>query len=104
MPYKCEKIKIEHTKHDKRCKITDEVKDKIIAMRGLISQRKCALEFNVSRRSVIFLWFPERLEANKQRRQERGGSKRYYNRQKNAEYMRTHRRHKQDLYLRGEIG
>ena len=55
MPYKSEKIKIEHTKHDRRCKLTDAQKDQIIALRGEISQRKCAEMFKVSRRTIIFL-------------------------------------------------
>ena len=104
MPYKSEKIHIAGSEHDRRCKLTDGIKDKIIALRGLISAHKCALEFNVSRRTVQFLWYPERLETNKQRRQERGGSKQYYDRVKNTEYQRNHRRYKQELYIKGEIG
>ena len=103
MPYKSEKIIIQHSEHDKRCKLTDGQKDKIIAMRGLMSQRKCAAEFGVSRRTVQFLWFPEKLERNREARQERGGWKQYYSKQKRAEYMRNHRRYKQELYLEGAI-
>lgn len=103
MPFKSEKINIEHTPYDKRCKLTDAQKDEIIAKRGLISQRRCAAEFGVSRRTVQFLWFPEKLQGNKQARQERGGWKQYYNKNKRAEYMRNHRRYKQNLYLEGAI-
>ena len=78
MPYKSEKIKIEHTKHDKRIRLTENQKDEIISLRGLISIHKCAERFGVCRRTIQFLWFPERLERNKQLRQKRGGSKQYY--------------------------
>ena len=103
MPYKSEKIKIEKTKFDKRIKLNEEQKDKIASLKGLVSQRKCAEMFNVSRRTIVFIWFPERLQRNKQVRQERGGSKQYYNKIKNTEYMREHRRYKQQLYLKGQI-
>ena len=103
MPFKSEKINIANTKHDRRCKLTNAQKDQIIALRGIISQRKCAEKFGVSRRTVIFLWYPERLEANKQRRQERGGWKQYYNKENWAVTMRTHRRYKQELYNAGLI-
>ena len=103
MPYKSEKIKIEHTKHDRRCKLTDVQKDQIIALRGKISQRKCAEMFKVSRRTIVFLWFPERLEANKQVRQARGGWRQYYKKENNTEYMSNHRHYKQELYINNEI-
>ena len=103
MPFKSEKINIANSEHDRRCKLTDVQKDQIIALRGTISQRKCAEKFGVSRRTVQFLWWPEKLQANKQRRQERGGWKQYYNKTNWARTMREHRRYKQDLHLEGLI-
>lgn len=103
MPYKSEKIIIAGSQHDKRRKLSEEQKDQIIALRGTITQRKCAEQFGVSRRTVQFLWFPEKLEANKQCRQARGGWRQYYNKSEWAETMRNHRRYKQDLYLEGKI-
>lgn len=103
MPYKSESIKIEHTKHDKRHKLTDGQKDKIISLRGVVSCHRVALEFGISRRTVQFLWYPERIERNKQLRKERGGSRIYYTKEKNAEYHKIHRHYKQELYLAGEI-
>lgn len=103
MPYKSEKIIIAGSKHDKRCKLTDSQKNEIIALRGTMSQRECAEKFRVSRRTVQFLWFPEKLIANKQRRQERGGWRQYYNKTEWAETMREHRRYKQELYKEGLI-
>lgn len=99
MPYKSEKLKIAGTKQDRRIKISDDKKKEIIALKGKISQRKCAELFGISRRSVVFLWFPERLEQNKQRRQERGGWRQYYNKKEWAETMKEHRHYKQEVYL-----
>lgn len=103
MPYKSEKIHIAGSKHDRRCKLTNAQRDEIISLRGIVSQRKCAERFGVSRRTVQFLWFPERLIINKQRRQERGGWKQYYEKEKRAETMREYRHYKQDLYKCGTI-
>lgn len=97
MPYKSEKIKISGTKFDRRIKLTEEQKNEIIALRGIISQRKCALMFNVSRRTIVFLWNPEKLEQNKARRQERGGWRQYYDKKKHRESMKNTRRYKQEL-------
>ena len=38
--------------------------------------------------------------ANLQRRMERGGSKIYYSKEKNREYMKLHRHYKQEIYLK----
>jgi transposase len=103
MPYKSTKIKIMNGAYDKRIKLTVAQKNEIISLKGTISQRKCAEMFNVSRRTIQFLWDPEKLKRNIQRRQERGGTKQYYNKEKHREQMKTHRRYKQQLYLEGKI-
>lgn len=103
MPYKSTKIKIINTAYDRRCKLTTVQKDEIISLKDSISQRKCAEMFNVSRRTIQFLWDPEKLKRNIQRRQERGGTKQYYNKEKHKEQMKTYRRYKQQLYLEGKI-
>lgn len=98
MPYKSEKMKIAGTEYDRRRKLTDEQKDQIIALRGTISQRKCAEMFKVSKRTIVFLWYPEKLQANRQRLQERGGWKVYYKKENHREYMKGTRKHKQEIY------
>ena len=103
MPYKSEKIIIAGGKHDRRCKLSEAQKNEIIALRGSISQRQCAELYNVSRRTIQFLWFPEKLTANKQAREARGGWKQYYNKSDWAGTMREHRRYKQELYKEGMI-
>lgn len=103
MPYKSEKIKIENTRHDRRVKLSPKQKDEILNLRGLVSQRECAQMYGVSRRTIVFIWFPERKIENLQRRQERGGWKQYYDTAKNREAIKNTRRYKQELYLKGEI-
>lgn len=98
MPYKSEKIKIEGTKYDRRRKLTDSQKDEIISLRETMSQRKCAEKFGVSRRTIVFLWYPEKQLANKQLRQQRGGWRQYYNKEDHRENMKNTRRYKQKLY------
>lgn len=116
MPYISENIKIAKTKFDRRIKLTDEQKQEIrlrwwnskhkttlsILDKGL-SQRKLAKEYNVSRRLIVWILYPERLIENRKRREEHGGWKQYYNTDKWWETMREHRSYKQGLYLKGLI-
>ena len=100
MPYKCEKIvKLAGTSKDRRRKLSDEQKDEIAALKGTISQRECARKFNVSRRTIQFIWDPDKHKENLKRQQERGGSRQYYDKKKNSEYMKRHRHYKQEIYL-----
>ena len=100
MPYKSEKIiKLAGTSKDRRRKLTDKQKDEIAALKGTMSQRECARKFNVSRRTIQFLWDPDKHKRNLQCRQERGGSKQYYNKEKQKQYMKRHRHYKKDLFL-----
>lgn len=98
MPYKSDKMKIAGTEYDRRRKLTEEQKNEIIALRGTISQRKCAEMFKVSKRTIAFLWYPEKQLANKQRRLERGGWKQYYSKEDHRENIKNTRRYKQKLY------
>ena len=103
MPFKSEKIIIAGGKFDRRCKLTEQQKDEIISLREKISQRKCALMYGISRRTVVFLWYPDKLQRNKQVRQERGGWQQYYSKERNTETIREYRRYKQKLYVDGFI-
>lgn len=103
MPYKSEKIKIEGTSKDARRKLTEDQKREIKENKLGLSQRKLADMYNVSRRTIQFILDPEKLEKNKKKRKERGGSKVYYDRKKNTDYMRKHRNRKQSMYVNGEI-
>ena len=72
MPRKSDSIPIENEKLDRRIKLTSEDKEniKLTAETGNYSQRQIALMFGVSRRTIQFILFPEKLEENKKRRAE----------------------------------
>ena len=86
---------------DLRVRLTPEDKEDIRQMhrdgRGI---REMARLYGVDKRLIQFTVFPERLERNKQLRQERGGSTIYYRREKHTAAMRRHRRHKREVYER----
>ena len=106
MPYKSEKIIIDHTKHDKRIKLTDEQRENIRKdyATGLISHRGLAEKYKVDRKTIYNILNPEKylqeLEKNKQTKH----SKQYYNKEKQREYIKQHRRYKQKLYINKVIG
>jgi len=102
MPYKSEKIKIAGGKYDRRIKLTHEDKEDIKELTGM-SIRGIARLYGVDKRLIQFILFPERYEKNKRLRKERGGSKIYYDSVKHTNAIRKHRRHKQNLFVLGEI-
>lgn len=102
MPFKSDRIKIAGTEHDRRRKLTAQDKADIRELVGL-SINGIARMYGVSKRTIQFIKFPERLERNKLLRKQRGGEKIYYDRQKNAGYTRTHRRYKHSLFVENKI-
>lgn len=106
MPYKSEQIKIANTKHDKRIKLDDDDKEKILKQyeKGQ-SIRSLSREFQVDRNVIKIIVDPEFAksfkEANIKRQEKYRDEKRY--KDKRNKYMRTHRKHKQELYIKGEI-
>lgn len=104
MPYKCEKINLSETQR-RNTKLTTaqrkEIFDKYTT--GRYSQRALATEYGVSRRLVTFIIDPTKHEENLKRRDERGGSMQYYNKDKHTEAIREHRRYKQELFVKGEL-
>lgn len=102
MPYKCEK-KIIPAGKDRRRKLTDAEKADIRRNSRGLSQRALAAEYDVSRRTIQFIQNPEALAENLKRREERGGSKQYYNTEDQAIYMRGHRRYKKMLDDQGVL-
>ena len=84
---------------DARCVLTPNDKEQIREMRATlgISQMSLAQIFGVSKRTIQFVLDPAKLAQNLQRRTERGGSTRYYDRDRQREYMRTHRANKRRL-------
>jgi len=102
MPYKNIIFKIKR-EDDSRVKLSEEQRQEIKDLYGKISQRKLAKAYGVSRRLIIFIGCPEKLEQNKIERKLRGGSTIYYNKDKQRDYMKKHRHHKQALYLQGKL-
>lgn len=105
MPRKSEKAVLSGTKHDRRVKVTPQQKVEIRALyeAGGISQRKLALMFGVSRRLISFILFPEKQAENIKLRQERGGTMRYYDKEKHRKTVKEHREYKEKLYKKGKI-
>lgn len=105
MPYKFEqeKKKIPRAKK-KTVKLSQTQREAIKLMVGMgESIHSTAKHFGVSRRLIQFIVYPERHERNKELRQERGGSKIYYDSDKHAESMRNHRKYKNQLNKNGEL-
>jgi hypothetical protein len=88
---------------DRRVKLSDQEKEDILALKSTVTQISVARAYNVSRRTIQFIWFPEQLEENKKRRAERGGSKQYYDKEKHNLAMKEHRAYKRDLVKKGLI-
>lgn len=86
---------------DKRMKLSPEQRAEILANDEGLSNYALAAKFGVSKRTVQFIRNPDARRENLLRRQERGGSGRYYDREKHAESMAEHRQHKQDLLEKG---
>lgn len=102
MPYKWEKLNI-RPEDKKSRKLSDLEREQIKELYGKISQRKLAKMFNVSRRLITFIGCPEKHKENLKRRKESGGSMQYYDKEKNLETIKKHRRYKQELYLKGRL-
>ena len=104
MPYKCTPIKLKENQK-RSAKLTSEQRSEIYKKysTGKYSQRGLASEYSVSRRLVQFIIDPKKHEENLKRRDERGGSKQYYVKEKHTKAMREHRHYKQELFLKGEL-
>jgi hypothetical protein len=100
MPYKSEPLKVPLSK-DRRRKLTEEQKEEIKLLSVEHSKRELARMFSVSKRTIQFIVNPKSKQENLERREERGGTKQYYDKEKNAEYMRSHRRYKHELFKQG---
>lgn len=106
MPYKFEIDKLLIPTHkDKRVKLNSEQKKEIVALyaTGNYSQRELAKKYAVSRRLIQFVINPKKLEDNIQKRNDRGGSKQYYNKKANTIAKNKHRKYKRELYSSGEL-
>jgi DNA-binding XRE family transcriptional regulator len=83
--------------NDRRRKLSPTQRQELVELKGQMSQRKAASTFGVSRRTVQFIWHPEKLAENKVKRLERGGWQQYYNKDKHREYMASTRGYKKEM-------
>ena len=60
--------------------------------------KQLARMFKVNKRSIQFICYPERAERNRQLREKRGGSKKYYNREKHTEAIKSLRDYKKQIF------
>lgn len=99
MPYKFEKLGLKIPKSfDKRIKLNENQKQEIRNLKNNMSQRQLAKKFNVSRRLIQFILFPEKLERHKELKKINKVHKNYYDKEKNRLYKKIHRDHKKSLY------
>jgi len=106
MPRKSDKIAINNPTLDKRVKLLPQDKETIKQEyeTGLYSINGLAKKWNVSKRTIQFILFPERLEKVKEQYKERRKDGRYYDKEKHTEHVRIHRNHKNALYKQNKIG
>ncbi len=98
MPYITDKEKLDSPFLDKRVKLLPCQKEMIAYWyREGHSMRSLARMFKVDKRLIGFVIYPERLKRNLELRQDRGGSKIYYEREKHSAAMQAHRSRKYDV-------
>ena len=102
MPYKHINYKIPK-ELDRRCKLSNDDRETIRSLKDKYSQRQLAKMFDVSRRLIQFILYPDKYKENLERRKERGGSKQYYDKDKWRNTMKEHRSYKQELYLKNQL-
>jgi len=99
MPYLTEKIAIADAFLKRSSKLLPCQKEMCIYWHNKgISINKIAKMFQVNKRTIQFILFPERLKKNIELRRERGGSMIYYQKEKHSEAVKDHRNYKQKLF------
>lgn len=98
-----DRLHIAGTKNDKRVKISPEMREQILEEEGVLSQRVTARKYGISRKMVIYIWYPERLEHAKKLFAERQKDGRYYDRRKHNEAVKDLRKRKMEMYKKGEL-
>lgn len=98
-----DKLRIDNETLDKRVKLTSEQKQEIKKNVLGLSQRKLAAMYGVSRRTIQFILDPDKIKENLKRREERGGTKAYYDKDKHRVAQQKHREYKRELLDEGKI-
>lgn len=97
-------IPIENTMLDRRRKLTLAQEDEIREAKYTMSTIMAAGVFGVSRRTIQFIWHPERLERNRELRAQRvqNGAE-YWTREQHRESIASLRAYKRDLLEMGLV-
>lgn len=99
MPSKNEKIALSDPFLKRSAKLLPCQKEMVIYWHNKgFSQRNLAKMFNVSRRLITFIINPKALEESNKRREERGGSKIYYDKEKHKKAIKKLRDYKKELF------
>jgi DNA-binding CsgD family transcriptional regulator len=98
MPYKSEtEGRIIPRPLQRRMKLTDAQRAEIRENANGLSVTALAARYGVSRRLVDFLLHPEKQAANLALRAERGGSMRYYDKNRHRENVKNWRRYRRSI-------
>jgi hypothetical protein len=98
MPRKTDTIAIGNAFQDRRVKLLPCQRERVIVMhKEGASINSIARMFNVNKRLIQFIIFPERQKLNLEHRKDRGGSSIYYDRQKHTDAVREHRNYKKQI-------
>lgn len=100
MPAKVDNLRVESDFLSKKVKLLPCQRERIFQMhhnegKGINELSRC---FKVNKRLIQFICYPERQKKNIELRQERGGSKIYYQKEKHTIATAKHRKHKKDIF------
>jgi hypothetical protein len=99
MPRKTDAIAIKDKALKKSAKLLDCQRERIKSLHSEgFSITGLGKMFKVNKRLIQFIIFPERQKRNLELREQRGGSKIYYNKEKHTAAIREHRKYKKELF------
>ena len=98
MPHKTDTVALADPFLKRSCKLLPCQKEMVFWWRNQgFSQRKLAAMFHVSKRLIQFILDPEKHRQNLLRRDERGGTSQYYDKEKHCAAVRKHRNYKKEI-------
>ena len=99
MPRLTDTIAIKDKALKKSAKLLDCQRERIVSLHSEgFSITGLGKLFKVNKRLIQFILFPERQKRNLELREQRGGSKIYYNKEKHTVAIREHRNYKKKLF------
>ena len=99
MPARVDPMRVNSPILDRRVKMLPCQKEQAVRMhQSGMSITSIGKWYQVNKRSIQFLLFPERHAKNLLDRAKRGGSKQYYNKEQHRQSMADHRQYKEELF------